>query len=208
MKFNKFLLMLLAASMLVPAASATAIFSIEPITLNPSAGSNNDILEVLLTNTGPSSISVAGFAFGVTSNNAGITFVSANMSTTTDPYIFAGNSFDAANSLPLNTSSGASLGGSDLTNDGSGVTVSSGESFALGRVFYDVSGTANPGPANLTFTTSADSNGLTDPDFDAIPIGSLEGAQVDIQAAPVPEPSALLLIPAGLLLLRFRKRSE
>jgi hypothetical protein len=208
MKLKTFLLMLLATSLLAPVASASVIFSIVPITLNPTQGSTNDVFEVLLTNSsGSPSISVASFNFGVTSSNPGITFVSAGFATTSAPYIFTGDSFDEDTPLPLNSTSGASLEGGDFTADFTGITVNGGETFGLGQVFYDVSGSATPGPATLEFMTSADANGLSDPDLDSITINSMNGTAINIEGAATPEPSTLLLIPAGLLLLGFWKKT-
>ena len=47
--------------------------------------------DVLLTNTGPFSISVAAFTFGISTTNSAISFTDGNTSTVLDGYVFAGN---------------------------------------------------------------------------------------------------------------------
>jgi hypothetical protein len=198
---------LIAAAALIPSASAGVVYSIVPIGPAPAAGSNGDVLEVLLSNTGVSAISVAAFNFGVTTTDTDVTFVSADTATTSQPYIFFGNSFDVQNSLPLNTTSGPSLLGSDLTADFiTNVSLAGGQSLALGRVLYNVALNAALGPFIVDFTTGAFDNKLSQADLTDVPINTLQGATITIGAA-VPEPATLLLIPAGLLALAWRKRA-
>jgi hypothetical protein len=199
------LLVLIAAAALIPSASAGVVYSIVPIGPPPAAGSNGDVLEVLLSNTGPSGILVAGFNFGVTTTDTDVTFVSADTATTSQPYIFLGNSFDVQNSLPLNLTSGASLLGNDSTGDFSNVSVGAGQTLALGRVLYNVSPTAAPGPFTVRFTTGAADNNLTQADATSVPVDTFQTATITIEATP--EPATLLLIPAGLLALGWRKRA-
>jgi hypothetical protein len=201
MNLKCFLLILILAAALIPAASATAIYSIVPITTVPMPGDTGDAFEVQLTNSSASNLLVAGFTFGVTTTDASITLTMANMSTTSKPYIFAGDSFDANGPFPLNTSSGSSLLASDLTNDFSNITLSAGQSLALGRVFYNVAPGAAGGLFTIAFTTNPGDNSLSDANGDAITIGSMQSEDLTIPTSNVPEPGTLLLVPGALLVL-------
>ncbi len=110
------------------------------------------------------------FSFGVTTTDTDVSFVSADTLTTSQPYIFLGNSFDVQNSLPLNFTSGASLVGSDITASFLNMSVGAGQTLALGRVLYNVSPTAALGPFTVTFTTQAGDNNLSQADGTNIPI--------------------------------------
>jgi hypothetical protein len=200
------LLVLIAAATLMPSASAGVIYSIVPIGPAPAAGSNGNVLEVLLSNSGPSGISLSTFSFGVTTTDTDVSFVSADTLTTSQPYIFLGNSFDVQNSIPLNFTSGASLVGSDITASFSNMTVGAGQTLALGRVLYNVALNAALGPFMVSFTTEAGDNSLSQADGTNVPIDTLQGTTVTVGAA-TPEPATLLLIPAGLLALAWRKRA-
>ncbi len=195
--------LILAAAAVMPAASASVIYSIEPVTPVAQPGDVGDVFEVLLNNTGPS-ISVGAFTFGVTTTDTDITFVSADTSTTADPYIFAGYSLDDDFSVPLNATSGSSLEADDASFPVLGVTVGTDQTVSLGRVLYDVAPGAALGSFTITFTTDPGDNSLSDPDANAINIDSLQSAQVPIGSS-VPEPASLLLVPAGLLALRRRR---
>ncbi len=200
------LLISLAAAALIPSASAGVVYSIVPIGPPPAAGSNGNVLEVLLANSGPSGISLSTFSFGVTTTDTDVSFVSADTLTTSQPYIFLGNSFDVQNSLPLNFTSGLSLVGSDITASFLDISVGAGQTLALGRVLYNVSPTAALGPFTVAFTTQAGDNNLSQADGTNIPISTSQTAIITIGAA-TPEPATLLLIPAGLLALAWRKRA-
>jgi hypothetical protein len=200
------LLVLIAAAALIPSASAGVVYSIVPIGPPPAAGSNGDVLEVLLSNSGPSGILLSTFSFGVTTTDTDVTFVSADTATTSQPYIFLGNSFDVQNSIPLNLTSGASLVGSDITASFLNMSVGAGQTLALGRVLYNVSPTAVLGPFTVAFTTQPGDNSLSQADGTNVPINTLQSATITIGAA-TPEPATLLLIPAGLLALAWRKRA-
>lgn len=205
MQRNK-LMLILAAAALAPAASASAIFSVAPITTQVHPGDVGDTFDVLLTNSTGADISITAFSFGVTVSSTDITLESADTSTT-DQYIFVGDSFDVINSFPLSLSSpGQSLSGSDTTNDGAGITVANGQTVGLGRVFFDVSPTAALGPFSINFSDTAGVNSLSGAGFSAIPFSFASGSQTVTITPSTPEPATLLLAPAGLLLLLLRKR--
>jgi hypothetical protein len=207
MQRNRLLLILiLAAAILAPAASASVVFSIAPITTQVHPGDINDAFQVLLMNSSGADISVAGFSFGVTTTNTDITFQSADTQTT-DQYIFAGDSFDVINTIPLSFSSpGQSLVGLDNTNDGAGITVANGQAVGLGRVLFDVSPTAVPlTPFTIDFSTNPGDNSLSGTGANAISFSFSSGGQTVTITPATPEPATLLLAPAGLLLLLLRR---
>jgi hypothetical protein len=209
MKINSGTILICAAALLCSAAHGTTILSIQPAVVPAIAGDTGDSFDVVLTNSGPSSISVAAFSFEVSVTDPDITLTSADFSTAL-PYIFAGDSFDATNGFPLNTTSGQTLDASDLTNDGAGITVAAGQSFGLGHVLFDVAPNANPGAFPLTFTGGAGANNLSDPNGNNIPIDAFTSAVIVITSpvAAVPEPSYFLPLLAGLAVLAYmRKRA-
>jgi hypothetical protein len=177
------------------ALADTVTFSIAPTPLAAVPGDVGDSFEVLLTNGGTGSISVAGFAFQVSVTDTDVTFTNANFSTTPNAYIFASDSFDQLDSFPLvaNTLPGQVLDGDDLTNDGAGIQLNPGASLALGEVFFNVAANAVTGSFAVSFTGS-NSNLLNDPSGNPMAVGALTGGTIDIAAATtVPEPSSLFL---------------
>ena len=99
--------MAVALAMSALPASADVILGIGSVYAAP--GSSGNTIEVDVQNTGGSSIVVGGFNFQIYANSA-IDFTGAGFSTSA-AYVFAGDSFDQAYSVPLNTSSGSSLSG-------------------------------------------------------------------------------------------------
>jgi PEP-CTERM motif-containing protein len=160
----------------------------------------------VLTNNGPSSISVAGFFFEVSVTDPDITLTGADFSTGAFTYIFAGDSFDQSNSLPLNFTSGQTLDGSDSTNDGAGITLTSGESLALGRVLFNISPTAATGPFTVSFTGGTDSNNLSNPAGGPVSVDNFTSGTITITSSTVPEPASLFLVLGGMAALVVRRR--
>lgn len=201
------LLLLTSAGLLAPVASASVIYSITPIQPVAAPGEVGDAFDVIVTNTGPSSISVGGFFFGISTTDPDVTFTSALISTTADPYIFAGDSFDNHLSIPLNFTSGMSLKANDQTFDNAGITIGPGVSMALGEVFYNVSPSAVvPGFFTVAFVTNPGVNTLSTPaPTSNITIDVLQSQDIPINT---PEPGALLLVPGGLLAFWWKKSSK
>lgn len=180
-------------------ARADMIFSIQPSTVTAAPGDIGDVLDVVLKNTGLSSISVQSFAFEVSVSDPDITFTGANFSTAL-PYIFAGNSFDVNNSLPLDADGpGQVVDGSDLTNDFTGVTLASGQSLALGHLLFNVSPSAVTGLVPVSFTGPTVSNSLSDPSGGNIPLGTPSGGNINVSnVSTTPEPSSIFLMVVGM----------
>src|SRR5580658_672404 len=89
----------LAIAFAIHAVPARSDVILETGIVNASQGSVGNIIGVEVENTGGSSIVIGGFDFEIIANS-GIDFTEASFPTS-PPYIFAGDSFDQANSLPL-----------------------------------------------------------------------------------------------------------
>jgi hypothetical protein len=201
---------LCAAGLLCPSAHATTLIFLDPATVLANQGAIGDTVDVVLTNSGPGSISIQSFSFQVSVTDPDITFTGAGFSTAASPYIFAGDSFDVINGFTLNTdASGQTMNGSDGTNDGAGVTLTAGESLALGELFFNASPTAAFGGITVSFTGGAAANNLSDPAGDNVAIGTFTSGTINVTSTP--EPSSFLLILAGTAALgawnRRRRRA-
>lgn len=201
------LLMIAAAAILARPASASVVFSVAPISTQVHPGDIGDTFDVLLENNSGADISVAGFSFGVTTTDADITFQSADTSTA-DQYIFAGDSLDVINVIPLSFSPpGQILVASDLTKDGNGITVANGQTVGLGRVFFNVSPAAPLVPFTIDFSTRPGDNALSGAGVSAIGFSFAAGGQTVTITPSTPEPAPLILVPAGLFLLLRKRRA-
>jgi hypothetical protein len=192
-----------AAVLVCSPARAGTVFSIQPSTAAATPGSVGNAFDVVLTNSGLSSIAVAGFNFEVSVTNTNITLTGADFSPAAFPYIFAGNSLDETLSIPLNlpSTSGQTLDANDVYDIPlSGVTVTPGASLALGRVFFDISPGAAVGVFLVTFTgpqAAGDANNLSDFSGNLINVDNFADGTIEI----VPEPGSLFLVLAGLCAL-------
>jgi len=197
-----------AVGLICSPARADVIFSIAPATISANPGDVGDQFDVVLKNTGPGSISVAGFNFEVSVTNPDITLTGADFSTVAFPYIFAGNSFDQNNLLTLNYTSGQTLDASDTSNDGTGVTLAPGDSLALGDVLFSIANPAAAGPFTVSFSGGlgpSGANNLSDPSSgNAINVDDSFSGTISISGtSTVPEPSTSLPLAAALLIAAF-----
>ncbi len=173
-------------------ARAGMVISVQDVTAY--AGTSGNTLEVDLQNTGTSAVSVAAFSFELTvPGGGGISFDGADYNTS-QPYIFAGTSFLGPT---ISMSTGTTLDAGDLGT--SPTSVGPGSIVGLGRVFFDVSGSAPSGPVTVTLTTSVAGTSLTAPDGSNIPISTFNNGTITILAPVVPEPSALISAALGLV---------
>ncbi|MGD0435318.1 MAG: hypothetical protein ABSB86_02555 [Bryobacteraceae bacterium] len=203
---------------------ATTLYSISPGTISASPGDVGDSFDVSLTNNGPDPISVAAFNFEVTVSDPDVTLVGATYSTAF-PYIFAGDSFDQINaasiesfcscsyplSIPGVDTTNQTLVANDLTNDFAGITIASGGTFGLGHVLFDLAPDAALGQFALSFTGNfsgvvADSNNLSDPQFNTINVDDFSGGTISVSS--IPEPSSLSLALAALMVAVFLAKRD
>ena len=186
-------------------AHADLIVSVQSVAVN--AGTSGDSLEVTLTNTGPAMPTIGGFSFEIVASSSDVMFTGGSTATTTDPYIFAGNSFDDLNSFPLVTSPpGSTLDASDLANDSTmSPTIGTGVTVGLGHILFNVSNSAPTETVSVSLTPDP-STTLSDPNTNAITIDTLDGGDISITgSATVPEPASLLLLASGFVFVVRRE---
>jgi hypothetical protein len=182
---------LLLAGVAAP-ARADLILTVESVTV--SAGSSDDALDVTLTNTGPSAVSIGGFSFELTTSFE-ITFTLANISTSTSPYIFVGHSLFGP--VISTTGPGQTLDASDVYDvAGSGTTVASGATVGLGQVLFNVGGATGQFAVTLA---GYPLTGLSSPQGVNVPFTSEVNGTITV--ASVPEPSSVALMGVGLTIL-------
>ncbi|HLK22841.1 MAG TPA: hypothetical protein VKT81_28040 [Bryobacteraceae bacterium] len=188
---------------------ADFIFSLDPV-ITAQAGSTGNVFDVLLKNLGASTVTVGSFSFGITTANTDITFTNADTSTTA-PYIFAGDSFDDMNGFTLYTNSlpGQTVEAADASASLVGASVGAGVTVGVGRIMFDIANGATPGPFAVTFEASP-TTGLSDTNGNGLDFTTTDGTITITPATnPVPEPAQATLLFcafAGIVLLSKRRR--
>lgn len=157
-------------------------------------GNIGNAFELTLTNTGPSTVAIAGFNFEITASSPDITFTQATDATVANPYIFAGNSLFGP---VISTSSGQTLDASDLDSAPFNA-VASGASYGLALIFFNVSPSATvPEMVTVAFNQALSATSLSDSNGLPIGINTFTPGTIGV----VPEPSGALLAAAGLAIL-------
>jgi hypothetical protein len=181
-----------------PTRADSVALSLEGLpTTSITAGSTGNF-DVVLTNTGSSEITVGGFNFElVVPAASGVIFTDANTSTT-GPYIFAGNSLFGPDLT--GTVSTTDLIVSDVVAlPGSGTDLGAGDSIDIGNLSFGVSSSAPTETVNIGFGSS---NDVSDNNGNSIPITEASGGILSITGTnAVPEPSSVALLLCGLLAL-------
>jgi hypothetical protein len=164
-----------------------------------SSGSSGNGLDIELTNSGASAVTIGGFSFGISIANADISFTDANTSTSAS-YIFGTDSLFGPDLT--GPTSGQSLSTSDLFDIFfAGVTLNPGTTVGLGHVLFDVA----PGAASGSFAVQLaffPTTSLSDESGNNIAIDTLSNGLITITtpAAPVvPEPSSFSLLFSGVV---------
>lgn len=198
-------LLVLAGFMLAaPRSHAALIFSVQP-TGSYSAGSTGNILDIVLTNTDGSAVTISGFSFGITSPTPNISFTA--VSTSTNPaYVFAGNSLFGPD-ISVSSLPGQSLSAQDL-HDTDFATVASGATVGLGHVTFDIAPGTAAGPILLSFVANESSlaDG-TSPSPSSLAF-QLTNGTINVTEAAIPEPATVALTALGLLTLGLRTRCK
>jgi hypothetical protein len=201
---RKILLAGMALSLLAPASGhASLILSVQSATA--AAGSSGNSFDVQLSNSGPSTVTIAGFSFGILTANINISFRDANISTSS-PYIFGSNSLFGPDLT--GPTSGQSLSTSDVfAIPLAGTILGAGTTFGVGHILFDVSPGATAGTSAVTLAGFPVSS-LSDPAGNNVVIETLSPGQITITGTGVPEPSTLATVFAGMgLILGHGRRS-
>lgn len=183
-----------------PLARASLIIGVQNVGAN--SPSSADALDVTLTNTGPGSVTLGGFSFGVSVTDPAITFTSATFATVIAPYIFAGQSLfgpTISTSVP-----GQTLDASDLGV--TGAPIAAGATVGLGHVFFSVAAGDTAGPKTVTLAASP-TTGLFDVAGANVAFSGLNGTiTITASSSRVPEPSTILLMLTGITSLALAHR--
>jgi hypothetical protein len=191
------------------ATPANAQLTLVAPTFSVAAGANSSF-DVLITNNSTQTYDLGGFSLDLSVGGSNVAFTGDSMATIADPYVFAGDSFDVAFSLPFDSAAfpGNTIAPSDLANGlDAGTTISPGATFGLANVSFSVDPGAAPGGRSLIFGDIGGLTSLSDELGGAIPLTVIDGA-INVAAATTPTPApvaaglALMLVCAGL---QFRK---
>jgi hypothetical protein len=175
-------------------AQGGLIISAQQVTA--AAGSSNNAIDVTLQNTGPSAVSIGGFAFEIVASSSAINFTSANISTAAS-YIFTGDSLFGPT---ISTLTGQTLDASDLSASGLGTSLASGATVGLGHVLFDASVSAS-GIIVVNFTAFP-ATSLSDPNAADVAISSLNDGQITINT-PTGTPAPSTLVMSSILIGTF-----
>jgi hypothetical protein len=190
-----------AVACLLAAAPARADVELSTQSVNVQPGDNNDSFQVLLTNTGSMPVDIGAYAFELTTTDSALTFTDSTTQATTNPYIFAGDSFvdTYEGGVTSTTSPGQVLDADDLALSASGAMLNAGATASLGTVYFDIAPGAARGVIPIAFNTNAAVTNLSGPAGNAIAVGSFDPGDVVV----TPEPPMMILIAAMLLLMWF-----
>jgi hypothetical protein len=184
-----------------PLARASLIISVQSVGAN--SPSSADALDITLTNTGPGSVTLGSFSFGISVTDPAITFTSATIATVIASYVFAGQSLlgpTISTSVP-----GQTLDASDaaaLTF----ATIAGGATVGLGHVFFDVAAGDTAGPKAVALAASPTTE-LLDVNGSPIPFSNLNGTiTITTTSSGVPQPSTILLVLTGITSLTLARR--
>lgn len=185
---------------------ADIVLSTEPVAAAP--GSTDDF-DVLLTNTGLSTVNIAGFNFELTTSDTNITFTDVTTDTTVAPYIFPDSLF-GPDITTIASGQTVEAGDVDGSMSGAGTDVAPGQTYSLGNVDFTVAADAMNGEiATLDFTPYPGTS-LSDASGDNIPFTATQGEIAIATVTPVPEPNSAILLAALALvaaLLAGKRRS-
>ena len=210
--FNAFKSATIASAMVcivmgTSSAHAGLIFGITTNVANPGSLSNS--LDVTLTNTGTSSADdalIAGFSFEITAASTDVTFNGVSTSTSSVPYIFAGNSLYGPDiNLGIGAGGQSISAGDNYAPTNADITLAHGQTIGLGFVSFELSPTTPLNPIHVSFTAHP-TTGVNDSTGFQYAFVLPGNAQIDVTSA-VPEPSTLVTLGVGMLGLIVAKRS-
>ncbi len=135
-----FLFTIVAFLLQATSARAATIVEVEAVSAAP--GSSGNSFDVVLENTGPSAVTVAGFSFGLTSSS-NVTFTDVTTATApTTPYIFNGHS-EFGPDIVLSAGAGAVSASDNYLPANAGFSVAANSTVGLGHVLFNVAPAAS-----------------------------------------------------------------
>ena len=196
---NRYRRLVLAAVGFVGAAAlghASVIMNLQPV--SDAGGSTGDTFDVTLTNTGPTSISVAGFSFGLSVGTSDLSFTGVSTATTTALYVFDGQSlFGPDISVQPPNLPGQELEAEDIfAGPLAGSTIGPGGTEGLGHVTFNLSAATPPGAIQISFIGADDS--LSDPNGEPIDFSTGSGAVMVTGGVSIPEPATFGFVGMAL----------
>jgi len=196
---NGYRALVLAIGFMASAALAHAdlVINLQPV--SDAAGSTGDTFDVTLTNTGPGSVIIAGFSFGLSVGTTDLTFTDVTTGTT-EPYVFGADSlFGPDISVQPANLPGQTLEAEDISlAPGGGSTIGSGVTVGLGEVTFNLSAGASSVGIPISFIEADDS--LTDADGEAIAFSAVSGSiAVTGGTTATPEPVTFGFLCAALI---------
>jgi hypothetical protein len=206
---HKILSLVFAFGTCVIPAHAGVIFALDSVNSN----GGNGYLQLTLTNTaGSSAINVGGFSFGLSvAIGSGLTFgypalPSTVVDTTTSAnYIFASNSLFGPDISISGFGTNEALAGDNFDIPNGGTVVNGGETYGLGRIYYNLSGGAPAIPIAVTINKSTAFTSLSNNTGGAITIDTFTDGSISAGSTGIPEPSTFVLLGGGLLLAGLRR---
>ncbi len=190
------------------AGRAEVLINLQPV--SAAAGSTGNTYDVTLKNTGPASVVIGGFSFGLSAGTSDITFTGVTTGTTTATYIFEGDSLFGPD-ISLDPA-GQTMSAEDIFDTpGSGSTVGSGATVGLGLITFDVSAAASLGGIPVSFIPGDDS--LSDEMGNPIAF-SAEDSSITVTSGttPTPEPATSGFVCMAFLglagVVRARRRTR
>lgn len=191
-RFALFSLMCLAA---VNSAKGSILFLVQSTVAAP--GSMNNAVDVLITDQGPNAVDIGGFSWEITVSGAHVTLNSATTATVL-PYIFAGNS--AFGPVISTSSPGQTMDASDFVAVvNSSTTIGAGQTFGLGRLFFDVSPSAMNNEV-LTLAFNPANSSLSDANGSPVTINTFQSGTITITSVTsVPEPGTGITVISLLI---------
>jgi hypothetical protein len=181
------------------------IVSVQSVTAG--AGTNNDSLDVSLTNTGPSAVSVGSFTFNVSTADTSIVFTDVTTATVIAPYIFSSSLF-GPDLTGANSGQTFAIAPSDFSSVGD-VSIGAGATVALGHVLFDVASGATTGSFAVTLGPTPAVTSLATSAGGSVAVDTLTDGTITIPS--VPEPATVLSVALAFLMAvaaRIRLRTR
>jgi hypothetical protein len=176
-------------------ARAELILGITTNSFTPGSATNS--LDVTLTNTGNTDMTIAGFSFEITAASSDVTFSDVTVDTVSVFYIFGTNSSFAPD-ITLDSNNDQTISGADnFTTAKEGSVLAAGQTLGLGNVLFALSSSTPMTPIDITFTLFP-FTGVNDQYGAALPFDLASNLDIS-PAIVVPEPPMIVLLVSGLL---------